>query len=95
MGKTKLMKYIYLELAHKWNSFDVTIRLKIPFFRVSVTIKPSHSLLQFVSANCLIFESKHNGHVNSIGYTTSSTTKVLKNFRYGNPSLFPKKKKIK
>ena len=34
--------------------FDVTIGIKIPFFRASVTIKPGRSLLQFVPTNCLI-----------------------------------------
>ena len=35
------MKLAYL----KYDSFDVSIGIKIPFFRVSVTIKPSRSLL--------------------------------------------------
>ena len=37
--------------------FDVTIGIKIPFFRVSVTIEPGRSLLQFVTTKCLIRES--------------------------------------
>ena len=37
------------------DSFDVTIGIKIPFFRVSVTVEPGCSLLQFVTTNCLIF----------------------------------------
>ena len=30
--------------------------IKIPFFRVSVTIEPGRSLLQFVTTNCLILK---------------------------------------
>ena len=45
------MKLIYLKSAFKCNSYDVTIGIKIPFFRVSVTIEPGRSLLQFVTTN--------------------------------------------
>ena len=48
------MKLIYLKSALKFDSFDVTIGIKIPFFRVLVTIEPGRSLLQFVTTNCLI-----------------------------------------
>ena len=48
------MKLIYLKSALKCNSFDVTFVIKIPFFRVSVTIEPGCSLLQFITMNCLI-----------------------------------------
>ena len=48
------MKLIYLKSAFKFDSFDVTIGIKIPFFLVSVTTEPGHSLLQFVTTNCLI-----------------------------------------
>ena len=41
------MKLIYLKSALKCDSFDVTIGIKIPFFRVLVTIEPGRSLLQF------------------------------------------------
>ena len=44
------MKLIYL----KCDSFDVGIGIKIPFFRVLVTIEPGRYLLQFVTTNCLI-----------------------------------------
>ena len=44
------MKLIYLKSALKFNSFDVAIGIKIPFFRVLVTIEPGRSLLQFVTA---------------------------------------------
>ena len=55
MGKTKLDEiYIYLKSALKCHSWDVTIGIKIPFFRVSVTIEPGRSLLQFVTTNYLI-----------------------------------------
>ena len=47
------MKLIYLKPALKCNSFDVAIVIKIPFFRVLVTIEPARSLLQFVTTNCL------------------------------------------
>ena len=50
------MKVICLKSALKWNFFDVTIGIKIPFFRVSVTIEPGRSLLQFVTTNCLTRE---------------------------------------
>ena len=48
------MKLIYLKSALKYKSFDVAIGIKIPFFGVLVTIEPGHSLLQFVTTNCLI-----------------------------------------
>ena len=55
MGKTKLDEnYIYLKSALKCDSFDVTIGVKIPLFRVLVTIEPGRSLLQFVTTNCLV-----------------------------------------
>ena len=48
------MKLIYLKSALRRNSFDVTIGIKVLFLRVSVTIEPGRSLLQFVTPNCLI-----------------------------------------
>ena len=48
------MKLVYLKSTLKCNYFDVTIGIKIPFFRFSVTIEPGRSLLQFVTTNCLI-----------------------------------------
>ena len=53
MGKTKLDE-TYIKSALKCNSFDVAIGIKIPFFRVLVTIEPVRSLLQFVTTNCLM-----------------------------------------
>ena len=47
------MKLIYLKSALKCDASDVTIDIKIPFFRVLVTIEPGRSLLQFVTTNCL------------------------------------------
>ena len=47
------MKLIHLKSALKCDSFDVGIGIKIPFFRVLVTIEPGRSLLQFVTTNCL------------------------------------------
>ena len=46
------MKLICLKSALKCDSFVVTIGIKIPFFRVSVTIEPGRSL-PFVTTNCL------------------------------------------
>ena len=54
------MKLIYLESAWKFDSFDVSFSIKIPFFRVSFTIKPGRSLLQFVTTNCLIVGFIHD-----------------------------------
>ena len=48
------MKLIYLKSALKFDSLDVAIDIKIPFFRVLFTIEPCRSLLQFVTMNCLI-----------------------------------------
>ena len=48
------MNLIYLKSALKCDPFDVGIGIKIPFFRVLVTIEPGRSLLQFVTTNCLI-----------------------------------------
>ena len=45
---------MYLKSALKCDSFDVAIGIKIPFFRVLVTIEPGRSLLQFVTTNCFI-----------------------------------------
>ena len=56
MGKTKLDKTYIFNAALKFDSFDVAIGIKIPFFRVLVTIEPGRSLLQFVTTNCLISE---------------------------------------
>ena len=39
------MKLIYLKSELKFDSFDVSIGTKIPFFRVSVTIEPGRSLI--------------------------------------------------
>jgi len=54
------MKLIYLKSALKCNSFDITIVIKIPFFRVSVTIEPGRSLLLFVTTNCLTVKQYYN-----------------------------------
>ena len=52
-GKTKLDETYIFKSALKYDSFDVAIGTKIPFFRVLVTIEPDRSLLQFVTTNCL------------------------------------------
>ena len=46
------MKLKYLKSAIKCDSFDLAIDIKIPFFRVLITIEPGRSLLQFVTTNC-------------------------------------------
>ena len=53
MVKTNLDETYIFKSALKCDSFDVTIGIKIPFFRVSVTIEPGRSFLQFVTTNCL------------------------------------------
>ena len=53
-----MVKLIYLNSALKCDSFDAAIDIKIPFFRLLVTIEPGHSLLQFVTTNCLIIGIK-------------------------------------
>ena len=53
MGKTKLDETYIFKISIKCNSF-VAIGIKVPFFRVSITIEPGRSLLQFVTTNCLI-----------------------------------------
>ena len=55
MGKTKLDETYIFKINIKWDSFDVGIGIKIPFFRVLVTIEPGRSLLQFVTTNCLTY----------------------------------------
>ena len=54
MGITDLDETYIFKISIKCDSFDVTIGIKIPFFRVSVTIVPGRSLLQFATTNCLI-----------------------------------------
>ena len=44
-GTLLLMTLIYLKSTQKSNSCDVPIGIKIPFIRVSVTIKPGCSLI--------------------------------------------------
>ena len=56
MGKIKLNETYVFKISIKCDSVDVTIGIKIPFFKVSVTIEPGRSLLQFFTTNCLIFE---------------------------------------
>ena len=44
MGKTK-MELTHLKSALGFDSFAISTGIKTPFFRVSVTIEPGHSLL--------------------------------------------------
>ena len=53
MGITDIDETCIFKIRIKMRYFDVTIGIKIPFFRVSVTIEPGRSLLQFVTTNCL------------------------------------------
>ena len=53
MGITDLNETYIFKISIKMRFFDVTIGIKIPFFRVSVTIEPGRSFLQFVTTNCL------------------------------------------
>jgi len=67
------MKLIYLKPALKCDSFDVAIGIKIPFFRVLVTIERGRSLLQFVTTNCLI-----HAFISTIQAGTSMGSKITK-----------------
>ena len=49
MGKINLDETYIFKSALKYNLFDVTIGIKILFFRISVTIELGLSLLQFVT----------------------------------------------
>ena len=54
MGKTRLDDIYIFKISIKIRFSDVSIGIKIQFFRVSVTIEPGRSLLQFVTIKCLI-----------------------------------------
>ena len=54
MSKTKLDETSHLKSALKCDSFDLTIGIKIVLLRVSVTIEPVGSLLQFLTTKCLM-----------------------------------------
>ena len=41
------MKLIYLKSALKFHSFDVTIGIEIPFFRISVTNEPGPPTIRY------------------------------------------------
>ena len=49
MGTTKLDETYVSKISIICDSFDVAIGIKIPFFRVSFTIEPGRSLLQFLT----------------------------------------------
>ena len=61
MGKTKLDETHILKLALKCDSFDVAIGIKIPFFRVLVTIEPGRSLLHPYNCSIRYHELFENG----------------------------------
>ena len=52
-GETKLDETYIFRTSIKMRFFYVAIGIKIPSFRVLVTIEPGHSLLQFITLNCL------------------------------------------
>ena len=54
MGITDLNETYIFKISIKMRFFDVTIGIKIPFFRILVTIEPGHSLLKFVTMKCFI-----------------------------------------
>ena len=57
MSKTKFdenLINLVIKISIKSGSFNVSIIIEIPFFRVLFTIEPGRSLLQFVTTNCLI-----------------------------------------
>jgi len=76
------MKLIYLKSPLKRDSFDVTIGIEITFFRVSVTIEPGRSLLEFVTTNCLIFHIDKWFIWSLAANKTVSTTNSKKYFRF-------------
>ena len=53
MTKTKFDETYIFKISIKSDSFDISFSIEIPFFRVSFTIEPGRSLLQFVTTNCL------------------------------------------
>ena len=57
MTKPNLIKLIYLKSAERSDSFDISYSIEIPFFRVSFTIEPGRSLLQFVTHK--LFDPKY------------------------------------
>ena len=69
------MKLIYLKSPEKSNSFDISVSIEIPFFRVLFAIEPGRSLLQFVTTNCLTKADKMNSFV--VMNTTHYDNKIL------------------
>ena len=61
------MKSIYSELAQQTNSFDISIGVKIPFFRVPVTIEPDRSLVTVLHHELFDYSSKYKQR--SLKYT--------------------------
>ena len=45
MSRTKLDETYIFKISIKFNSFDVSNGIKVPFSRFSVAIEPGHSLL--------------------------------------------------
>ena len=76
------MKLIYFKSSLKCDSFDVGIGIKIPFFRVLVTMEPGRSLLQFVTTNCLTRAESSYGTCDEVVRANSSygmsSSKILR-----------------
>ena len=70
------MKLVYLKSALKYNSFDVAIGIKIPFFRVLVTIEPGRSLQQFHELFDYFYYSASN--ILTINTTTQAKGNTVK-----------------
>ena len=60
------MTLIYLKSAQKSDSFDVSISIKIPFFRISITTEPGRSLLKVRYPK--LFENKTKKKIYSLYY---------------------------
>ena len=58
MAQTDTFDGTVFKISIKMRYFYVTIGIKIPCFRVLVTIEPGHSLLQFITTNCFIMRGK-------------------------------------
>ena len=58
MGKTKLDETCVFKMSINFDSFDVSIDIKILFFRVSVAIEPGRSLILQGHFNSLVKNTK-------------------------------------
>ena len=58
IGKTEFDETYIFKISTNIRFFYVSISMKILFFRLSFTLEPGHSLLRFVTTNCLISRSR-------------------------------------